>query len=1088
MLTLLTLFLVWLAKAQTPQEVDALSKIIIACDLEEVLAETNPVAPSCSDPSDLIFVCDPDGTHLIGLNLYRGCFSSLTGGILPTQIGQLAWLEYLTLDSIFMLGLPTEIGLLTNLTSLSLSDNSGIFALPTEIGLLQNLQELYLDNLDQLVTVPTQLGNLNQLTLFTASGSGLSPIPTLLGSLPRISTMRLNGCNISSFPTFISSLASLQLLELEDNTINAIPDSIQALTNLTTLSLASSNFQTFPTQILALTQLIMLTIPSLGRNPNFSIPTQLGLLTSLTFLELRANSLKSLPSQIGSLTQLRELDLSKNLLTTLPTQFSRLTGLTRLTASFNAFPEIPTAVFALENLQELYWDTTYITRVPTLIGGLTRLVLFRLNNNLLTALPTQIGKLEALQDLELSSNGLSSLPIQMGKLTSLGTLTVEVNEISSLPTELGNIPSLQFLYAKGNKLREIPTQLGVLPLLRLDLSHNNISRLPSELENIPELSSLLVSNNRLEHMPLYPSLVELDASYNFITSLGNMTLMPQLNSVSMVANKLTGAIPFLGDAAPTKLDLSLNLLTDLETSIQNLAMGAAADGMTELSLAGNLLTGSIPTSIKSLVSLTLLDLSRNLLTSFLAHDRQNFCLVPTPPGLLSLDLSYNQLQWKIQGEADYGSYQLMAGSTPCSLDERYPSTYKNVYTISLYPPLSRFDLSYNYLDDESVTVGFQFVQNENNNFPSLNLVGNRFKFEDSIADSRQFFCAVSPAGSGIVWLEARCTLFPQDFDDCLAGTHNCPLAEHSLCTDGWNPQMSYTCSCASGYQPDLNVSLPARPCFDIDECLMSFPCGNGFKCINSEGGYYCERDLLALAITLPLAIGLIVLFLFFYFFCVLLYRLYQRRRLRHLPPEVSWTWRHAILNPSSWIENGGYLSREFQIGSHEYKRAMDLISTLNFRELEIKSVSAVYNKTLVSGFASTHKVQIARFKESPKVFYTKTWEYERGDKEPKRARVYSKYEEKRDQFGFNKESIVILPTVHGTDLGLAERIAKTGFAALSSVDGGKHLSQPLCFLHSGRWLPRFSYLHSCAWRQNLLLRTVCLSTSQFPISIWLSLC
>jgi internalin A len=55
--------------------------------------------------------------------------------------------------------LPSEIGQLSNLETLNLSDNS-LRSVPTEIGLLENLRLLSLDN-NQLQHLPSEIGNLH---------------------------------------------------------------------------------------------------------------------------------------------------------------------------------------------------------------------------------------------------------------------------------------------------------------------------------------------------------------------------------------------------------------------------------------------------------------------------------------------------------------------------------------------------------------------------------------------------------------------------------------------------------------------------------------------------------------------------------------------------------------------------------------------------------------------------------------------------------------------------------------------------------------------------------------------------------------
>jgi len=85
---------------------------------------------------------------------------------------------------------------------------------------------------------------------------------------------------------------------------------------------------------------------------------------------------------------------------------------------------------------------------------------------------------------------------------------------------------------------------------------------------------------------------------------------------------------------------------------------------------------------------------------------------------------------------------------------------------------------------------------------------------------------------------------PQDINDCISpNTNECP--ENSICSDGWHPKLSYTCSCKSGFQ-----KLGDGTCQDIDECSNGLwasrksnntgrPCNKAIQCINTNGSFLC---------------------------------------------------------------------------------------------------------------------------------------------------------------------------------------------------------------------------------------------------------
>ena len=83
--------------------------------------------------------------------------NDLTGKI-PTEVGLLSSLTFLSLGPNRLTGkLPTEIGLLTSLTDLRLYFNTFTGTLPTEIGLLTSLNYLYLNDNIFTGTVPATI-------------------------------------------------------------------------------------------------------------------------------------------------------------------------------------------------------------------------------------------------------------------------------------------------------------------------------------------------------------------------------------------------------------------------------------------------------------------------------------------------------------------------------------------------------------------------------------------------------------------------------------------------------------------------------------------------------------------------------------------------------------------------------------------------------------------------------------------------------------------------------------------------------------------------------------------------------------------
>ena len=136
-------------------------------------------------------------------------------GEIPSELGNLTNLSVLRLsDNITNIGLrgtiPAELGNLTNLREMDLSGNHLRGAIPAELGNLTALRSLELEYNDLTGTIPSELGNLTNLSLLYLQGNRLSgEVPPELGNLTNLrylffrgtrgtSSNRLTGCAPSS--------------------------------------------------------------------------------------------------------------------------------------------------------------------------------------------------------------------------------------------------------------------------------------------------------------------------------------------------------------------------------------------------------------------------------------------------------------------------------------------------------------------------------------------------------------------------------------------------------------------------------------------------------------------------------------------------------------------------------------------------------------------------------------------------------------------------------------------------------------------------------------------------------------------------
>ncbi|WP_420624173.1 cadherin domain-containing protein [Candidatus Poriferisodalis sp.] len=181
---------------------------------------------------------------LSGLTTISMPSNDLSGSI-PASIGNLTNLRHLNLArNELRKPLPTQLGNLSNLETLSLTSNFFLQALPPSFGNLTNLRHLDLSGTDLLGHIPSQLGNLSNLTeLHLAGNQHFGTIPSQLGNLSNLKVLYLTGNGLSgSIPASLGNLTNLTRLELNLNNLTGdIPIELEKLVELEEFRLADNN-------------------------------------------------------------------------------------------------------------------------------------------------------------------------------------------------------------------------------------------------------------------------------------------------------------------------------------------------------------------------------------------------------------------------------------------------------------------------------------------------------------------------------------------------------------------------------------------------------------------------------------------------------------------------------------------------------------------------------------------------------------------------------------------------------------------------------------------------------------------------------
>ncbi|MBV9928883.1 MAG: GTP-binding protein [Acidobacteria bacterium] len=202
--------------------------------------------------------------------------------------------------------LPPEIGQLTSLEYLDLSDNE-LRTLPAELGLLSNLKFLSFWR-SQLDTFPEQILKLRKLEQLDYSNKLPTQLPEGISSLSNLRILAVD--MVKGIPAAIGGLKSLVYLEIINSSLTTIPQEIGDLYKLQTLSISHTpQLEGLPDSI---GRLINLSFLRLSDCKITTLPLSIGRLQNLTQLYLNDNSLVELPSSMGYLLNLKSLHLEGN--------------------------------------------------------------------------------------------------------------------------------------------------------------------------------------------------------------------------------------------------------------------------------------------------------------------------------------------------------------------------------------------------------------------------------------------------------------------------------------------------------------------------------------------------------------------------------------------------------------------------------------------------------------------------------------------------------------------------------------------------------------------------------------------------------
>jgi Leucine rich repeat len=157
--------------------------------------------------------------------------------------------------------IPSELGLLTQVTSLKFEGDVLVGTIPSTLGNLIKLADLTIWNTQLTGTLPSTLGNLSQLKILRMNGNPklTGPIPSTLGNLTLLEWLYIGDSQLSgTIPLTLGNLVQLEELYMYQNQklSGTIPSTFGNLVNLSSLNLGSNQLTgTIPSTMASLTRL-----------------------------------------------------------------------------------------------------------------------------------------------------------------------------------------------------------------------------------------------------------------------------------------------------------------------------------------------------------------------------------------------------------------------------------------------------------------------------------------------------------------------------------------------------------------------------------------------------------------------------------------------------------------------------------------------------------------------------------------------------------------------------------------------------------------------------------------------------------------
>ncbi|KAF5861786.1 cysteinyl-tRNA synthetase [Aspergillus alliaceus] len=293
-------------------------------------------------------------------------------------------------------------------------------------------------------------------------------------------------------------------------------------------------------------------------------------------VDLQGRSLVTIPITLYSkASEIISLNLSRNLALDVPKDFIQgCINLRELKFIGNEALRLPASFSLASRLTYLDVSNNYLEQLDH--AGLDRLqglVSIKLANNKLTALPSYFGNFAYLRSLNISSNNFRILPEFLCNLKSLVDLDVSFNNIAEMPC-IGKMTTIERIWMTNNVLRG-PLDKSFNDLVNLkeiDARFNEITNIDN-LSQLPRLEQLLIGHNAISKFRgSFPRLRILQLDHCPMTQFDIDAPMPTLTSLNIASAKLVQLRDSLFEKVPnlTKLILDKNHFVSMSSHIGKL--------------------------------------------------------------------------------------------------------------------------------------------------------------------------------------------------------------------------------------------------------------------------------------------------------------------------------------------------------------------------------------------------------------------------------------------------------------------------------------------------------------------------------------